>query len=116
MKKLVQGEKAEFTFQLATKSKAGLVKPFDLSTNTEITVRFRAGSTTLAKNRVANPVGVVVLGFDADGKIQATLAVADTDAMPKTTSGLVEVVVTKPGGDVRKFQLKNAFQVDEKLG
>lgn len=114
MKKFIQGEKVELTIQLAVKDAAGVIRPFDLTSNTEISACFELGSTRIQKNRVASPVGVVVVGVATDGKIKATLTATETDTFAKGSSGLLEITVDKGSGNITKFQIKNAFQVEKK--
>lgn len=115
MKKYIQGERVSFTIQLAIKDSDGIIRPFPLTGNTEIVMLWESSAGVVRKNRVAATTGVVVVGADADGKVKGTLEVADTDAQAKTTAGNIEITVTKGVGDVTKFKLKNAFQVDEKV-
>lgn len=112
-KRYVQGEKVEFIAQLAVRDRFGLVRPYDLTGNSEITMIWKAATSVLKKNRVAATVGVVVIGALTEGKIKGTLLSADTDAQPKISNGLIEVDV-KFGSEFDKFQVKNAFIVDEK--
>lgn len=111
MKKYIQGEKVKFSIQLGTKDKNEVFKALDLTGNTEIQVVFKTGSTVIKKNRVASPVGVVVLGALTEGKIEATLTAAETETQPKTADGLIEIVVTYPSSDIKKFQIAKAFSV-----
>lgn len=109
MRKIIKGSKQVFVIQLSRKED-GVLKVYDLTGNVEITVCFKSGSTVVAVNKVAAPVNVIVVGADADGKIQATLETTNTDALNVGT-GSIEVVVDKGSGDVDKFQIANAFQV-----
>ena len=115
MREIVQGEREIFVIQLGQKDSGGVVRPFDLTGNTEISVCWKAESTIVQKNRVAATIGVIVVGADTDGKIQGTLEVADTDSFPQTSNGSIEIIVTKAGGDVTKWQIDNAFQVLTKI-
>lgn len=110
MKKIIQGEKKIFTIRLTVKDDDGISKAFNLETNTEITVCFKTRSTTVIKNRVAVTVGVIVVGAEKDGKIQATLEVTDINTLD-VTKGDIEIVVTKPSNDITKFQIINGFEI-----
>ena len=110
MIEIIQGEKQPITIDLVS-SKTG--KRIDLTGNTEITVCFQAGSTLISKTKTATEV--VVVGDPADGQITADLQVADTDSMPTTSSGSIEVVIDFGSGDVRKSQILEAFQVIQKI-
>lgn len=114
MKKYVQGSKQDFTIQLLEKDEDGVSRPFDLTGNTEITMKWKAGTSLLTKNRVAASVGVIVLGADAEGKIKGTLLPADTDTQPKNAAGLIEISVVFSPTDIARFQIKSAFSVEEK--
>lgn len=116
MLKYIQGEKKEFTIQLLKKDDQGVSRPFDLTSNTEITVVWKAGTSVIKKNRVAATTGVVVVGASVEGKIKATLLPADTETQPKSASGLIEIAVTFSATDIKKFQVKGAFSVEEKAG
>jgi len=110
MKKIVQGEKKVFTINLTEIDENDVSTKFDLTGNEEITVCFNVRSTTVVKNRVAATIGVVVVGAETDGKIQATLLVADTKLLD-TGKGDVEIVVTKPSNDISIFQQENGFEI-----
>lgn len=116
MKKYIQGELVDFTVQLLKKDEDGVSRPFDLTGNTEITMTWKASTSVIKKNRVAAVVGVVVLGALTEGKIKGTLLPADTDTQPKTAAGLIEIAVTLSPTDIKKFQVKSAFAVEEKAG
>lgn len=115
MKVIIQGEKEVLTAQCARKDVNGVVRPFDLTGNTEITATLKLGSTTLKKYRVGSPVGVTISGLATDGKVLVEVTATESEAFSKGTGGILEVKVDKGSGDITKFQLKNAFQVDEAI-
>ena len=110
MIEVIQGEKQPFTISLRSKSTGDA---FDLTGFNEITVCFKAGSTTIEKTESAGEVSVV--GADDKGKIQVDLKVADTTSFAKTTDGQIEVSVDFGSGDIRKLQILDAFHVVEKI-
>jgi hypothetical protein len=116
MKKYVQGESVDFTVQLLKKDEDEVSRPFDLTGNTEISMIWKASTSVIKKNRVAATVGVVILGASTEGKIKGTLLPADTETQPKNAAGLIEIVVTFSATDIKKFQVKGAFAVEEKAG
>ena len=107
--KIIQGEKQTVTIEL-TSQKSG--NKFDLTGATEIVVCFVAGTTVIQKLLSLSEVTVVSA---LNGEITADLLVADTDTLPATTDGKVEVQVTFGAGDVRKAQILNAFTVAAKF-
>ena len=113
MKKYIQGAKAEFTIQLLVKDSNGVSRPFDLTGNTEITMKWKTGTTIITKNKVASPIGVEVLGAVTEGKIKGTLLPADTLTQSQTGAGLIEIAVSFSATDIKKFQIKNGFAVDD---
>lgn len=114
MKTIIQGEKETFTIQLAVKdAETEVIRPYDLTGNTEITVHFKVGTSLTTKNRVAATVGVVILGADIDGKIKGTLEASDTALMPKSGTGFIEIKVNKGSGEIKKFRIEQAFQMQE---
>lgn len=115
MRIIIQGEKEVLRVQVARKSANGVVRPFDLTGNTEITASLKLGSTTVKKYKVGSPVGVTVVGPDTDGLLDIELTSTESETFAKGTGGIFEIKVEKTTGDITKFQLKNAFQVDEQL-
>jgi len=115
MREVIQGEKEVFRINLTVKDKnTNITSPYSLVGQTEISVCFKVGTTILQKNRVAVPIGVVVIGPEVDGVIEATMDVAESDGFA-AGDGDIEIVETKGAGVVKKFQIPNAFQVLEKI-
>ena len=110
MRQIVQGEQQTFVIQLSRKQD-NVQFPFDLTGYTEIQVCFKSNTTIVEKDTSSD---VTVVGPDTDGKIQAILQVADTESF-QTGKGDIEVVVTKPAGEVTKWQIPNSFQVSEAI-
>lgn len=115
MKIIIQGEKEVLTAQCARQDANKVVRPFDLTGNVEITATLKLGSTILRKYRVASPVGVTISGDATDGKILIEVTATESATFAKGTGGILEVKVDKGSGDITKFQLAKAFQVDEAL-
>ena len=115
MIKIIQGEKKEFIIQLGVKDLTEVVRPFDLTDNTEITVKWKHSGGVITRNRVASVIGVTVIGNESNGKISAVLYPAETDALPKTSSGLLEISVSFSATEVKKFQVPAAFEIVEDL-
>ena len=116
MREVIQGEQETFTINLTqTKTLSDgtkVVSPFDLTSNTEIEVCFKVSTIKVTKLKTLTEVSVI--GADTDGKIQASLEVADSDSF-QAGNGDIEIVVTKPAGAVTKFQILNGFQVVTKI-
>ena len=110
MLNIIQGEKQTVIIDLVS-SKTG--KRTDLTGNTEIKVCYVAGTTVVEKTKTATQV--TVIGDEEDGQIQADLQVADTDSMPPTSEGHIEISIDYGSGDIRKSQILNAFSVASKL-
>lgn len=110
MIEVIQGEKQPFTIRLRSKSTGD---PWDLSANVEIKVCFKSGTTIVEKLKTLAEVSIV--GAVTEGKIQTDLLIADTNLLPKTTEGHIEVLVDYGSGDVRKTQILGAFHVIEKI-
>lgn len=106
---VIQAERQSFTIKLRDQDG----DPFDLTGFSEITVCFVAGSTVVTKTQTGAEVSVV--GSDELGVISTALTTTDSDSMPKTSQGNIEVQIDFGGGDVRKTQFFGAFKVSEKL-
>jgi hypothetical protein len=112
MIKFTQGEKQEFNIFLKTNTN-GITEPLDLTTATEIKVCFKAESTVVTK--LLSLAEVSIVGSATLGKITIDLLPADTDTMPKTSNGSIEVVITFSATDVKKVIQTQAFMVEQKL-
>lgn len=107
---IIQGEKQPFEFNLTSKKSGG---PFDLTGNIEIEVCFKSGTTIVTKKKTLSEITVV--GSPELGQISGDLEVADTDSLPSTENGDVEIKIDFGGGDIKKAQILGAFKVTEKI-
>lgn len=107
-REIIQGAQSKFTIDCVDSTG----KRFDLTGNTEIKCCFKASTTVVEKLKTTG--GVTVVGDPADGQIESTLEVADTDAMPPVMDGCIEVVVDYGSGTVKKSQILDAFIIIEK--
>ncbi len=109
MIEIIQGEKQPYELDLTSKETG---TNFDLTGVTDIIVCFRSGSTTVIKKK--SLAEVVVVGNPVLGQISGDLLIADTNSLPATEQGDIEVVIDVDGaGDIQKAQKLGSFTVTE---
>lgn len=106
---IIQGEQQPYLIRLRDE----FGDPIDLTGLTAISVCFQSGST-----KVTHTLALTTVAVSGDvllGKLAGTLTVAETDSLPKTTNGDIEVLLTSPGLGTKKTQITNAFSVAKKI-
>lgn len=109
MLNIIQNERKPWSLTLKDSNGA----PFDLTGATNVLVCFKADNTVIELNLA--PDARVVIDNAVLGKISGYLTQAETDTMPATNKGDLEISADFGGGDVRKAQVFNAFIVKAKL-
>lgn len=107
---IVQAEKKPYTIDLISKE---IGKSFDMTGFIEIVVCFISGSTIVEKKETTSDLAVV--GDPKFGQLSGSLSIAETDSLPPTTGGNIEVRVEFSAADHRKAQKLKAFTVSKKL-
>lgn len=107
---IIQGEKQ--TVNINVKSKL-TGQPFDFTGATEIVICFKSSSVVIQKKLTDTDVSVV--GDPKLGQLTTALQVADTDSLPVTQNGHIEIVETKAVGEVSKAQILDGFTVLAKI-
>jgi len=108
---IFQGETK--TFNITLRDKEG--NPKDLTSVVEITACVKAETTVITKLFVGPPSDITIVGDVKLGKIKFTLSEVETDTLPPTKNGGLEILLDFGSGNKPKGQDVLAFQVLEKL-
>jgi len=112
---IIQGERQTWKITVFKVDAAGVKSFQDLTGNTEIKVCFKSGVNLLELTRVGAPSGRVIVDNALEGKISGEIKIAETDAMPETADGSVEVQIHFSATDIRKSIILDSHKVTAKI-